>query len=438
MTDYNPISELKRTRSLSPGPEDRSLATTLPSALTPSVPPLSRISKLNRSIVENFVKNLDKDPSTDLQKLFQRYADTYPARRAKMIAKSQAEAENAFNITREPDDKTVQPAPTTDTDSGRLISSVVYRDPTKPSLSFNQKCYLRQLVGTTITATRPLAPEVCSLMDITQSERILSPDAVQRLSLLLINATPLFTQGRIIVLVSPTIVAKIGNDLALSEASLLDFIHRSAPDIPVPASLGTLSAPAKSIMFFSYVPGKVLSSVWHSLSVSEKTRIQNQLQSILLTLRQIPHNDEPLGWSGSVKDRRRELRETSGVTAEAEFNDFLVSTPLPRIGGLYQALMRSKLKDDHRVVITHGDLHPRNIIVDKNGEEIKITGIVDWEYGGWYPEHWEYLKALNTISTLAEDEERSLIEWWKYLPECLSGYDKEWAVDLVMARMIGS
>lgn len=27
-------------------------------------------------------------------------------------------------------------------------------------------------------------------------------------------------------------------------------------------------------------------------------------------------------------------------------------------------------------------------------EEGRITGIVDWEEAGWYPEYWEYVKFL--------------------------------------------
>ena len=43
----------------------------------------------------------------------------------------------------------------------------------------------------------------------------------------------------------------------------------------------------------------------------------------------------------------------------------------------------------HRIVFSHGDLRPANIIV-KDGH---ITGIIDWELGGWYPEYWEFVKA---------------------------------------------
>jgi len=40
--------------------------------------------------------------------------------------------------------------------------------------------------------------------------------------------------------------------------------------------------------------------------------------------------------------------------------------------------------------MTHGDLSFRNIIVQ--GE--KLTGIVDWETAGWYPDYWEYASTF--------------------------------------------
>lgn len=42
-----------------------------------------------------------------------------------------------------------------------------------------------------------------------------------------------------------------------------------------------------------------------------------------------------------------------------------------------------------KFVLTHGDLYPRNILV----EDGKITGIVDWEHSGFYPEYVEYALA---------------------------------------------
>ena len=43
----------------------------------------------------------------------------------------------------------------------------------------------------------------------------------------------------------------------------------------------------------------------------------------------------------------------------------------------------------HDIVFTHGDFRPANIIVKGS----LVTAIIDWELAGWYPEHWEFVKA---------------------------------------------
>lgn len=42
-------------------------------------------------------------------------------------------------------------------------------------------------------------------------------------------------------------------------------------------------------------------------------------------------------------------------------------------------------------VFTHGDLTPRNVMVDNAG---RIAGILDWENAGWYPDYWEYANIM--------------------------------------------
>ncbi|KAB8211171.1 hypothetical protein BDV34DRAFT_185276 [Aspergillus parasiticus] len=47
----------------------------------------------------------------------------------------------------------------------------------------------------------------------------------------------------------------------------------------------------------------------------------------------------------------------------------------------------------HRTVFTHGDLQPKNIMVERTGSyedgcpAFKTT-LIDWEVAGWYPEYW--------------------------------------------------
>jgi aminoglycoside phosphotransferase (APT) family kinase protein len=35
-------------------------------------------------------------------------------------------------------------------------------------------------------------------------------------------------------------------------------------------------------------------------------------------------------------------------------------------------------------------MHPRNIIIDRG----RLSGIVDWECAGFYPEYWEFTKLF--------------------------------------------
>ena len=63
------------------------------------------------------------------------------------------------------------------------------------------------------------------------------------------------------------------------------------------------------------------------------------------------------------------------------------------------------LTDTSAIYFSHGDLHLSNIIVSGSPGCRSIAAILDWEQAGWYPEHWEYCKAL--IGTHYEHEWRS-------------------------------
>lgn len=56
-------------------------------------------------------------------------------------------------------------------------------------------------------------------------------------------------------------------------------------------------------------------------------------------------------------------------------------------------------------VLTHGDLRPANIIGQLQSDNVfTITGLIDWEYGGFYPEYWESTKATDGMSSAADSD----------------------------------
>jgi len=89
-----------------------------------------------------------------------------------------------------------------------------------------------------------------------------------------------------------------------------------------------------------------------------------------------------------VRDCRRISGYTSGPFSDEEsynnsFFDLVATTPTT----MRTALAR-RLHTDCRIVFTYSDVTQQDIIIKDN----KVVGLVDWEYAGWYPEYWEYVK----------------------------------------------
>ncbi|PLN74733.1 hypothetical protein BDW42DRAFT_198146 [Aspergillus taichungensis] len=63
-----------------------------------------------------------------------------------------------------------------------------------------------------------------------------------------------------------------------------------------------------------------------------------------------------------------------------------------RFNGLrYKDQLPRMLPRSERSVFTHADIAPRNVMVD---EENRVTGLLDWEWAGWYLDYWEYAQIM--------------------------------------------
>jgi RIO-like serine/threonine protein kinase len=76
---------------------------------------------------------------------------------------------------------------------------------------------------------------------------------------------------------------------------------------------------------------------------------------------------------GPCLDYRISADPVGPFHSEKEFNESL------KLGILPDLMHRT----GHNIVFTHADLNMRNILV-KDG---RISGIVDWENAGWFPEY---------------------------------------------------
>ena len=192
-------------------------------------------------------------------------------------------------------------------------------------------------------------------------------------------------------------VIKMGGSIHEREAETMKFIRQNTT-IPVPEVLNVYRYEETGFVciVMRFVQGKRLNEVWTTLHEDEKKSIARQLRGYFDELRKIKgifiggidgsdcddqlFPDDVDGW-GPYKD-------------ESEFNMALVNVwsanypDDPFIQLLCQ--MHSAIMKDHEIVFTHNDFAPRNILVEGS----KVVAVLDWQRSGFYPEYWEYCKAL--------------------------------------------
>lgn len=212
-----------------------------------------------------------------------------------------------------------------------------------------------------------------------------------------------------------------------SEAEMMQYAHEKG--ILTPRVLGVYYVKRGVIaMVTDRVPGDSLDKVWHTLTEAEKKNVELQLKQqvscntsrplVLLFVLTFPkvqemrkHTQPYIGRIGNIKtynffDRLHD-NDMGPFSSEEEFDDWcLTRVKFARVKfPYYQKFWKHyvpKMRNEKssKFVLTHGDLAARNIMV-KDGQ---LTGIVDWEYSGFFPEYMEY--ALATVI------HESVEDWW--------------------------
>ncbi|CAK7220515.1 hypothetical protein SCUCBS95973_004184 [Sporothrix curviconia] len=153
--------------------------------------------------------------------------------------------------------------------------------------------------------------------------------------------------------------------------------------------------PDTLVLVMEYMPAANLRTVWKSLSSRAKESLTVELGDILKRMWQLPAPADFIG--GISEDMGLALAEKSSENWEFHGQrgwktDFFRRNLPSALSG-------------HPFKLTHGDLHPANILVEldesgdksggndgNNGNEAqyRVKAIVDWDTAGWYPEYWEY------------------------------------------------
>ncbi|KAI0889355.1 uncharacterized protein GGS22DRAFT_184933 [Annulohypoxylon maeteangense] len=191
-------------------------------------------------------------------------------------------------------------------------------------------------------------------------------------------------------------------DSARNEFNALGIVRRHT-SIPVPKAVdiifeqGDVDDPSSipgAYILTTRVPGLPIFLCQNVLSDSDLERIAHQLKDYVAQLRDIPRLAKS-GTVGTISNtlgeacRDSRIRGTNPVgpfADEAAFNQVLRFPDDPARRG-------------HKIVFTHTNLNPRNILIDQTVQldgsvGWSVTGIIDWEFAGYYPEYWDYTKSM--------------------------------------------
>ncbi|KAJ5473555.1 kinase-like domain-containing protein [Penicillium sp. IBT 31633x] len=228
--------------------------------------------------------------------------------------------------------------------------------------------------------------------------------------------------------ISDNLVLKKGSCLRFSEVTNLRFVAENTT-IPVPKVHDVQWENGKLTgITMNYMSGTQLEKAWETLSSEQKDSIVEQLQGYFAQLRNL--KGTYIGGADGQIAVAGNMFHFEGGPFESDrlFNQWLLEDVDKRVRSVYRYYAEHALTDDHEINFSHGDVARRNILVDENG---RITAILDWELGGWYPEYWESVRAHVTCDPLPE--------WHDYLARVFPPqYEKEFLGQFWLSKLSGN
>jgi len=235
----------------------------------------------------------------------------------------------------------------------------------------------------------------------------------------------------------PITAAETPND----EFAILEFLRENTK-IPVQTGLYEWLDEESQVHFSlkTKIPGEPLDSLWPTLSWEEKERMADETAEYLRELRGLTSEYygrvEENGNVDALMFNYPQPRAQGPFTTQDELWSAMVATLKGQIPQKALIRLRAQMPECLPWTYTHGDLNSNNIIVNDG----HVVGILDWEWSGFFPRWWEYVKFRAGLSIWIDRE------WWDLLEfrlekhsEAYEFYDKfhslVWKVESNFGRM---
>lgn len=196
----------------------------------------------------------------------------------------------------------------------------------------------------------------------------------------------------------------IGDDYVLKERPLLsttgpkymgpDVVTtnwvRENTTVPVTAEMRHWEDSHSHFFFMKKVPGETLEMAWPRLSTEEKKKIACEVAEYIAQLRTHTAPKPQTVDGAPARDiLLSSQEEVMLLTEDKEAWWARVGHQFPRREPAWREDFKARYPVRGPYVLTHSDLNTSNIMVHDG----HVSGIIDWEHAGYYPEFWEYAIA---------------------------------------------
>ncbi|RFU25522.1 hypothetical protein B7463_g10806, partial [Scytalidium lignicola] len=196
-----------------------------------------------------------------------------------------------------------------------------------------------------------------------------------------------------VVRVKDRFAVKFGGGVEMQETENMRFVSANT-NVPIPKLFSAFIDQETNLkcIIMEYVPGVTLQTLWPTLTAEEKAEITQKIRNIIQELRKLPApgylgaiGRKPFG-DGVFWTLEYDPAISGPLANQAKMNEGILTRLRKKESTAYAEFMTgllTKTLSSHRIVLMHGDLQPKNIMVTRtganaDGRKFDIT-IIDWE-----------------------------------------------------------
>ncbi|KAL5336018.1 hypothetical protein BJX70DRAFT_373895 [Aspergillus crustosus] len=176
-----------------------------------------------------------------------------------------------------------------------------------------------------------------------------------------------------------------------NEPNVLKLI-KDKTTIPAPLLIDTWEYDGTVNILMTRLQGTQIGYVYHLMSYAERNQFSDDLRNCVDQLRKLENTTPYLicdSLGGPIVDHRIPSGTGGPWKTEADFNEHLTSHVTASFSKVVE-LKDLPVREHKNFYFSHSDFHPSNLLVHRG----RLSGIVDWESGGFRPEYWEFTKAI--------------------------------------------